>query len=63
MTPSQNSIYEHLGKYRDFPANELNKFPHLAHLKNPAERYKYFCEAGNRKRALIPDVDIERIGA
>lgn len=58
MTPSQLNFYQELKKYRRFPAKELKKFPHLAHLKTPAERYAYFCEWGNRQKAMIPDEDI-----
>ena len=57
MTPSQLEFYEHLkeeyGKFKLF----TNSFPHLAHLKTPADRYKHFCDAGNRKRSQIPDVE------
>jgi hypothetical protein len=56
VTPSQLDFYQELKKYRKFPAKELNKFPHLAHLKTPAERYKWFCERGNRQKALIPEL-------
>lgn len=59
MTPSQLEFYEGLKKYRKFPAKELNKFPHLAPLKTPAERYAYFCEWGNRQKAMIPEEELE----
>lgn len=45
LTQSQSEVYKRLLRYRDFPKKDLNKFPHLAHLPNPAERYKFFCEA------------------
>ena len=44
LTTSQNEVYNHLQRYRNFPAKNRNKFPHLAHLPNPAERYQFFCE-------------------
>jgi hypothetical protein len=48
LTETQIEVFESLKKYCDFPKKELNKFPSLSHLKNPAERYKYFCEARNK---------------
>jgi hypothetical protein len=45
LTQSQIEVYEDLKKYRNFPKKDLDKFPHLAHLINPAERYKFFSEA------------------
>ena len=53
LTPSQTEFCQSLKKYRNFPAKDRDKFPLLAHLKNPAARYKFFCEAHNKGEKVI----------